>query len=66
MAKYRIKEFGKALPDFKEENFVASCAKANTEYGITIGNIDIKLSKEERERTIDTWDKIDKGELEGY
>jgi hypothetical protein len=65
MAKYRIMEFGKQVPPFVEDDFCAAGAVQNTEYSFAVGALRVVLSKEEKERTIDTWNKIDRGELAG-
>lgn len=60
MAKYREMKRGQSMPDWTEDNIIAS-GKIKDEYILSVGPIRIKLSKEEKKRTLDTWSKLEAG-----
>jgi len=63
MAKYREMEFGKPVPDWKEETFFTGAKQPDGSYSLAAGKLRLSLSPDERDKLINDWENFDNGSL---
>lgn len=55
MAKFRVMEYNKPVPEWREHDFVAAGVSPNLEFSLAVGEARIILTSEEALRTMATW-----------
>lgn len=59
MAKFREMQYGNPMPEWQEASFVAANVDYETgDYALAVGPIRLQLTAEEAQRTMRTWEKV--------